>query len=63
MASHSRAQNIERYRAATEDTLRQLDLCIAYFRRIRRSEIANSIDRNRRSIQDRLNRSRGGSGD
>jgi len=52
----TRAEEIERYRSAAELALRQLEWCVAYFHRIRKKEIANSIDRNRASIEERLRR-------
>ena len=53
MTNGSRAE-IERYRSAADETLRQLEWCTAYLRRIRKSQIADGIDANRRLIQDRM---------
>ena len=50
----TRAEETERYRAAAEQTLRQLEWCVAYLRSLRKTAIADSIERNRRSIKDRL---------
>ena len=44
----------ERYRVAAEAALDQLDWCIAYFHRIRKSPIATAIARNRSEIRRRL---------
>ena len=52
----SRAKETERYRTAAEDAMRQLEWCIAYLRRLRKESIAASIDRNRKSIEDRMRR-------
>ena len=51
----SRADEAERYRIAAEDTLRQVEWCVAYLRRLGKEQLAGTIDRNRKSIQDRLN--------
>jgi hypothetical protein len=53
----SRAEETERYRNAAEQTLRQLEWCIAYFRSLRKTEIADVIDRNRKFIKDRMSQS------
>ena len=44
----------ERYRAAAEETLSQVEWCVNYLHRIRKPEIAESIDKNRRFIQRRM---------
>jgi hypothetical protein len=44
----------ERYRAAAEATLDQLDWCIAYLHRIRKSTIAAALARNQSEIRRRL---------
>ena len=41
----------ERYRAAAEAALDQLDWCIAYLHRIRKSPIADVLARNRSEIR------------
>jgi hypothetical protein len=43
----------ERYRAAAEATLDQLDWCIAYLHRIRKPRIADALARNRSEIRRR----------
>jgi transposase-like protein len=52
--SPARQADSERYRAAAEATLDQLDWCIAYLHRIRQSPIATAIERNRSEIRRRL---------
>jgi hypothetical protein len=47
-------EEVERFRSAAEETLRLLEWCSDYFYRIRKPEIARTIDSNRRFIQDRL---------
>jgi hypothetical protein len=54
MAHGSRAGEADRYRTAAEETLEQLDWCIHYLYRIRKPEIARSLDKNRRFIEARL---------
>jgi hypothetical protein len=49
--SSGRQADAERYRAAAEATLDQLDWCIAYLRRIRKSPIADVLARNRSEIR------------
>ena len=48
-------EEVERFRSAAEETLRLLEWCTGYLHRIRKPEIARTIDSNRRFIQDRLN--------
>jgi hypothetical protein len=48
--------DIERYRRAAEETLNQLDWCISYLHRIRKSEIARTLERNRSTIRRRMGR-------
>jgi hypothetical protein len=47
-------QEAERYRRAAEETLDQLDWCVNYFHRIRKSEIADTIAKNRSTIRRRM---------
>jgi len=54
VARGSQDKDAERYRSAAQATLRQIEWCVAYLHRIRKSEIADSLDKNRRFIQDRL---------
>ena len=54
----TRDQQAERYRTAAEATLRQVDWCVQYLHRIRKRELAEVIDKNRRFIQDRLSEDR-----
>jgi hypothetical protein len=49
-----RQAEAERYRAAAEAALEQLDWCIAYLHRIRKSPIAAALARNRSEIRKRL---------
>jgi hypothetical protein len=44
-------EEIARYRRAAEETLDQLDWCVKYLYRIRKSQIAAAIDKNRATIQ------------
>ena len=44
----------ERYRAAAEEALNQLDWCIAYLNRIRKPAIAAALQRNRSEIRRRM---------
>jgi hypothetical protein len=46
-----REEEIARYRLAAEETLDQLEWCVQYLHRIRKSRIAEAIDKNRRSIR------------
>jgi len=46
-----REEEIARYRLAAEETLDQLEWCVQYLHRIRKSRIAEVIDKNRRSIR------------
>jgi hypothetical protein len=47
-------EEVERFRRAAEETLRQLEWCSGYLYRIRKPDIARTIDANRRFIQSRL---------
>ena len=44
----------ERYREAAEAALDQLDWCIGYLHRIRKSPLADAVARNRSEIRRRL---------
>lgn len=44
----------ERYRTAAEAALDQLDWCIAYFHRIRKSPVATALARNQAQIRKEL---------
>ena len=46
-----REQEIARYRLAAEETLEQLQWCVNYLHRIRKHQIAEAIDKNRRRIR------------
>jgi hypothetical protein len=48
--------DIERYRRAAEETLNQLDWCIGYLHRIRKPDIARTLERNRSTIRRRMGR-------
>ena len=50
----ARQADAERYRAAAEATLNQLDWCIAYLHRTRKSPIATALARNQAEIRRRL---------
>jgi hypothetical protein len=47
-------QEADRYRAAAEHTLEHLEWCVKYLHRIRKPELANQLERNRKQILDRL---------
>ncbi|MGH3341102.1 MAG: hypothetical protein ACRDPL_20015 [Propionibacteriaceae bacterium] len=49
-----RAREAERYREAAELTLDQLQWCINYLYRIRKSTLARQLERNREHIQAQL---------
>jgi hypothetical protein len=48
--------DVERYRRAAEETLNQLDWCISYLHRIRKPDIARTLERNRSTIRRRMGR-------
>jgi hypothetical protein len=52
--SAARKADAERYRAAAEAALDQLDWCIAYLHRIRKSPIAAALTRNQSEIRKHL---------
>ena len=52
--SESARHESERYRAAADEALNQLDWCVAYFHRIRKSAIAEAVARNRSEIRRRM---------
>jgi hypothetical protein len=52
--SESARRESERYRAAAEEALDQLDWCVAYLHRIRKSAVADVIARNRSEIRRRM---------
>ena len=49
-----RADEAERYRAAAEETLAQLDWCVNYLHSIRKRQIAAAVARNRNEIRRRM---------
>ena len=53
-SSQTRQVDAERYREAAEATLEQLDWCIGYLHRIRKSALAEALARNRSEIRSRL---------
>lgn len=61
MAEHTEKRDAEvaRYRRAAEEALDQLEWCVNYFHRIRKSRVADAIDKNRRHIRQQLSRSGG----
>lgn len=50
-------EEVARYRRAAEETLDQLDWCINYLHRIRKSSIADALGKNRALIRQQMNRS------
>ena len=50
----AREGEAERYRAAAEATLEQLDWCVAYLHRIRKPRLAAALARNRSEIRRQL---------
>ena len=52
--SRARQAEAKRYRVAAEAALDQLDWCIAYLHRIRKSPIATAVARNQSEIRRRL---------
>ena len=52
--TRARQAEVERYRKAANEALHQLEWCVNYLHRIRKPEIAESIDKNRRFIEDRM---------
>jgi hypothetical protein len=56
--AREREEEIARYRMAAEATLEQLEWCVGYLHRIRKSRVAEMIDKNRRYIQRRVSRTR-----
>ena len=52
--SPARDAEAERYRAAAESALDQLDWCVAYLHRISKPSIAAAVARNRSAIRRRL---------
>ena len=51
-----REQEAARYRRAAEETLDQLDWCINYLYRIRKTRIADVLGKNRSAIRRQMNR-------
>lgn len=45
---------VERYRDAATAALEQLEWSVGYLREIRKPELANALDRNRRQILERM---------
>lgn len=45
---------VERYREAATAALEQLEWSVGYLREIRKPELANALDRNRRQIAERM---------
>ena len=54
--ARGRGEEIARYRHAAEETLEQIEWCVAYLHRIRKNRIAEAIDKNRRHIQRQMSR-------
>jgi hypothetical protein len=57
--AREREEEIARYRKAAEATLEQLEWCVSYLHRIRKSPIAEVIDKNRRHIWRQASRTGG----
>ena len=47
-------EEADRYRAAAEHTLEDLEWCVNYLHKIRKPELANQLERNRKEILGRL---------
>ena len=56
---HAGGDDVERYRRAAEETLSQIDWCISYLYRIRKPDIASTLERNRSTIRRRMGRGHG----
>jgi hypothetical protein len=54
--SSASADELERYRRAAEETLRQLDWCINYLQTIGKRREARTLAHNRQTIRTLLNR-------
>ena len=54
--ARTNADEAARYREAAELTLKQIDWCVSYFRRIRKDRIANAIENNAARIRREMNR-------
>lgn len=52
----ARMDEVDRYRRAAEEALNQLDWCVNYLYRIRKSEIAQAIEKNRSHIRREMSR-------
>jgi hypothetical protein len=52
--AQSRRAEAERYREAAEAALDQIDWCVGYLHRIRKSPLADALARNRSEIRRRL---------
>lgn len=50
---------VDRYQHAAEETLNQIEWCIGYLYRIRKPEIAQTLERNRTTIRRRMGRGDG----
>jgi hypothetical protein len=48
--ARARNDEVARWRLAAESTLEQLEWCVGYLHRIRKSPIADALDKNRRHI-------------
>ena len=54
--SRSSDRRADRYRAATDDVLQQLDWCIGYLYGIRKRAVSRALARNRDLIRSRMRR-------
>lgn len=54
--SRATTDEVTRYRRAAEEALNQLEWCVGYLHRIRKSRIAQVIDHNRSLIRREMNR-------
>ena len=53
----ARTDEVDRYRRAAEEALNQLDWCVNYLYRVRKSDIARVIEKNRAHIRRQMSRS------
>ncbi len=56
MVDDGTRDDVERYRAAAQDALEQLDWCIGYLHGIRKTHVAAALSRNRQHIRQQLRR-------
>ena len=54
---HARTDEVDRYRRAADEALNQLDWCVNYLYRVRKSAIAQVVEKNRSHIRRQMSRS------